>query len=317
MSKFLDHLVQSNGAPLKRATVTTLQVNLGYRCNLACTHCHVQASPARDEIMSWETMAQILTLAEQAPGCQVDLTGGAPEMNPHFQRFVSALRQQGHPVQVRTNLSILLQPGFQALPEFFRDHQVQLVASLPCYLNENVDAQRGQGVYRASVTAIRRLNALGYGCEDELPLNLVYNPSGPFLPPDQAELEADYRLQLRQQHQVEFSNLLTLSNMAIGRFGDHLEACGRLHTYQRLLQDNFNPATVPGLMCRHQLSIGWDGRLADCDFNQVLGIPLQATETPLTTLQLSDLTDRPIATGDHCFACTAGSGSSCGGSLVA
>lgn len=317
MNRFAQTLLDHNIPSLQRQQIHTLQINLGYRCNLACSHCHVQASPARTECMSWETMEQILTLAAQAPGCQVDLTGGAPEMNPDFTRFVTVLRAAGHPVQVRTNLSILLQPGFQSLPGFFRENQVQLVASLPCYLNDNVDAQRGEGTYRASVDAIRRLNKLGYGKQSDLPLNLVYNPAGPFLPPGQEALEADYRTQLRQQHGIEFTHLLTLSNMAIGRFRDRLQAKGELVAYEELLRDNFNAATLEGVMCRHQLSIGWDGTLADCDFNQVLDLPTQVKCKSLADLKLTDLEGQPICTGDHCFACTAGAGSSCGGSLVA
>lgn len=295
-----------------------LQVNLGFRCNLSCRHCHVGGGPQRPEVMSWSIMESVLRLAESFPGVLVDITGGAPELNPNFKRFVTTLRRQGHPVQVRTNLTVFFEPEMGDLPSFYRDNAIALVASLPCYLDENVRAQRGEGVLEKSTEAIGQLNRLGYGREPELPLNLVYNPGGPFLPPDQASLEAAYRRELEERHQVTFTRLLTIANMPIGRFLADLQRQGKDAAYRALLVESFNPLTVEGLMCRHQICIAWDGTLADCDFNMALGIGLGGgMPHHIDELDAARIADRPIATGEHCFGCTAGSGSSCGGALVA
>jgi radical SAM/Cys-rich protein len=294
-----------------------LQVNLGLRCNQQCHHCHLEASPLRQEMMGWPTMELVLEAARRVRCRLVDLTGGAPELNPHFLSFLEALRREAHPVQVRTNLTVLSEPGLENLPDFFRDHQIQLVASMPCYLEENVRAQRGSGVYEKSITAIRRLNALGYGLRPDLPLNLVYNPGGPFLPPPQSVLEEDYRRELGERFGIFFTRLLTITNMPLGRFKGELRRQGQERSYLRLLRHSFNPQTVTGLMCRHQLSVGWDGTLYDCDFNLALCLPVDhGAPDHIQSFSVPDLRSRRIVTGEHCFACTAGCGSSCAGALA-
>ena len=267
--------------------------------------------------MPWFVMEQVLEATE---GCQcqwVDLTGGAPELNPNFRWLVTTLRRQGQTIQVRTNLTVLLEPGMEDMPAFLKEHQVRLVASLPCYLEENVCAQRGQGVYEKSIQAIRGLNALGYGSEAALSLNLVYNPRGPFLPPTQGALEKDYRRELGNRFGIQFTHLLTITNMALGRFKSELDRQDQRKGYLQLLRDSFNTKTVEGLMCRQQISIGWDGTLYDCDFNLALGLPVDhGAPDHIQSFRASRLRKRRIVTGEHCFACTAGAGSSCGGALV-
>ncbi len=318
MNSFDKSVRQYQGRDLAAAGLRIIQVNLGLLCNLECRHCHVEASPHRGEVMDWPTMESVLKLAGRLPGSQVDLTGGAPELNPHFRRLVAALRGAGHPVQVRTNLTVLLEPGMEDIPDFLCRHQVQLVASLPCYLEGNVRAQRGAGTYEKSVEAIRILNARGYGKLPELPLNLVYNPGGPFLPPGQAGLEQDYRRELNQRFGIVFTRLLTITNMPIGRFMDDLERQAKGGAYRALLEESFNPHTLDGLMCRHQICVAWDGTLADCDFNLALGLGLaEGLPRHIDQLDPARLSDRRIVTGEHCFGCTAGCGSSCGGILVA
>ncbi len=318
MNKFDRKIREVTGRDLHSAEVQTVQVNVGLRCNLQCRHCHVSAGPNRSEVMAWSTMESILRLLEALPGCQVDITGGAPELNPHFKRFVSELRTAGHPLQVRTNLSVFFEPGMAGLPKFFREQQVQLVASLPCYLEGNVKAQRGAGVFEKSITAIRQLNELGYGLEEERTLSLVYNPGGPSLPPDQTTLEEAYRRELREHHGIEFSRLLTITNMPLGRFLDDLKRQKKDLEYRTLLADAFNSGTIDGLMCRHQICVAWDGTLADCDFNIALDLSLdQSLPSHIDQLDPATLTGRRIVTGHHCFGCTAGCGSSCGGALVA
>jgi len=305
-------------SPLTAGAITVLQVNLGRMCNLHCRHCHVGASPASRDVMDWPTMEAVLRFAETCKPRQVDITGGAPEINPHFRRFVADLRGSGFAVQVRTNLTVMFEPGQQDLPEFFRHHQVGLVASLPCYLSDNVDSQRGKGVYDHSIEALRRLNAQGYGLRADLPVNLVYNPGGPFLPPGQEMLEATYRRELNDRHDVHFTSLLTITNMPIGRFLEDLRQSGKAEDYRRLLREAFNPGTLGDLMCRHQVSIDWDGALYDCDFNLALGMSL-GDPGPRTVFDIDPQTlpGRRIRTDEHCFGCTAGCGSSCGGALVA
>ena len=302
---------------LRSLKIETIQVNLGLRCNQQCMHCHLEASAHRTEMMEWPTM-QLVLQAVRSGGCQlVDLTGGAPELNLHFRKFVTALREEGHRVQVRTNLTVLLEPGMEDLAEFLREHQVQLVASLPCYLEENVRAQRGIGVYEKSIAAIKRLNALGYGSESGLALNLVYNPGGPFLPPPQKVLEEDYRRELGARFAISFTRLLTITNMPLGRFRAELSRQNQVQDYLQLLRKSFNPQTVGGLMCRQQISVGWDGTLYDCDFNLALGLPVNhGAPDHIQSFSPADLRTRRIVTGEHCFACTAGSGSSCSGALV-
>jgi len=305
------------GEGLHSRRLDVLQVNLGLRCNQQCVHCHVSASPHRTEVMAPETMQRVLRAAGATRCRLVDLTGGAPEWHPEFTSFVEALRGGGHAVQVRTNLTVLLESGMEAVPTFLRDHEVALVASMPCYLEENVRAQRGPGAYEKSIEAIRRLNGLGYGREEGLQLDLVYNPGGPALPPEQASLEADYRRELHQRHGVTFTRLLTITNMPIGRFLDVLRRQGQEGPYRQLLREAFNPQTLEGLMCRNQLSVGWDGTLYDCDFNLALGWPVDhGAPDHIERFDPSALAVRRVVTGEHCFGCTAGCGSSCGGALV-
>jgi len=297
--------------------IQILQINLGLRCNQSCLHCHLDSSPERKETMDWPVMEMILRAAESSCCRLVDLTGGAPELNPFFRPFVSALGEKGFPVQVRTNLTVLLEPGLEDLPEFFQDQGVQLVASLPCYTQENVCAQRGRDAFESSIEAIRRLNALGYGCEPSLPLNLVYNPGGPFLPSLQLSLEEDYRRELAGRFGIHFTRLLTIANMPLGRFQKELVRTGSLESYMQLLRNSFNPATIDGLMCKRMVSIGWDGTLYDCDFNLAMALPVNhGAPDHIRTFMSAELRNRRIMTGEHCFGCTAGTGSSCGGSLA-
>ncbi len=317
MNEFEKRITEATDTGLHSVDIETIQVNVGLKCNQACVHCHVESSPLRTEMMDWPTMELIIEAARRVRARLVDITGGAPELNPHLRRFIATLREHGHTVQVRTNLTVLLLPEQETMPEFFRDHQVHLVASLPCYLEENVRRQRGNGVYEKSIEAIKRLNALGYGQDPALPLNLVYNPIGPFLPPDQAKLEADYRRELWDRFGIVFTRLLTITNMPIGRFQDDLARQGKDQKYLNLLKQSFNPQTIEGLMCRHQINIDWDGRLYDCDFNLALKLPVDhGVPNHIKDFDLAALARRKVVTGIHCFGCTAGRGSSCGGALV-
>ena len=316
MSTFEETVKLQTGAPLRGEDLSTVQVNVGLRCNLACKHCHLKASPRRTEVMPWEVMSSVVALTRAANCRQVDITGGAPELNPNLGRFIRTLAGQGTRCQVRTNLTVLLEPEYEHFMELFREHQVTLVASLPCYLEQNVDGQRGAGVYRDSVEAIRRLNSLGYGTRPGLELNLVYNPGGPSLPPEQSLLERDYKRELDQRYGVRFNSLLTIINMPLGRFGSALRRQRKEQDYMNLLRGAFNGSTVPGLMCRHQVSVGWDRRLYDCDFNLALGLPVHRGAGDLTTMDVGALSRRRIVTDAHCFGCTAGCGSSCGGALA-
>lgn len=297
--------------------IEIIQANVGLVCNQECVHCHVSASPKRKEVMQWETMELILLAAKKTECRLIDITGGAPELNPNFRRFVEAIRSRDIPAQVRTNLTVLLEPDMEGTMEFLREHKVALVASLPCYLEENVRAQRGPGVYEKSIEAIRRLNELGYGKDPELPLDLVYNPIGPVLPPEQSTLEADYRSELGERYGIEFTKLLTITNMPIGRFLAWLRRENRYDDYTSLLEKSFNERTLEGLMCRHMLSVRWDGTLFDCDFNLALGLPVNhGAPEHIRDFDPVLHPRRRIVTGEHCFGCTAGCGSSCRGALI-
>ena len=296
-------------------SIRTVQVNVGLKCNLACHHCHVESSPKRTEEMTWEIMELVLQAAKKAHARTIDITGGAPEMNPHFRRFVDAAIAHGHEVMVRTNLTIMLEEAYTDLPEFYASRRVHLVASLPCYLETNVDRQRGKRVYQESVEIIQRLNALGYGVRQELPLDLVYNPGGPSLPPKQSALEAAYRKELGTHFGIRFTKLYTITNLPIGRFQHDLQRQGYAEKYQDLLERTFNKSTLNELMCRHQLHVGWDGTTYDCDFNYAL--KLSANTGHIRDFDPAMFLARRVVTGPHCFGCTAGAGSSCGGSLVA
>lgn len=304
---------------IKRSVLETLQVNLGYLCNLSCTHCHVNAGPRRTELMDRDNIETVLRFLEVSGIKMLDLTGGSPEMNPHFKYLVTEARNRGVAVMDRCNPTILLEPGYEDYAQFLADHGVIVTASLPCYSEQNVDQQRGKGVYRESIEALQLLNGLGYGEPDSgLTLNLVYNPSGPFLPPPQQQLEADYKRELREQHGIEFNQLFALANMPISRFGSMLISKGQLQDYLRLLKENYQADNLTTLMCRSLISVDWEGFVYDCDFNQMLNLPLIATDEPRT--HLKDLLNRDIsgceiAVGDHCYGCTAGQGSSCGGAL--
>ncbi len=310
-------------APLRRGEVTTLQINVGKRCNQACHHCHVEAGPKRPEVMPAEVADQILSVLAASPAIQVvDITGGAPELNPNFRRLVTESRRMGRRVIDRCNLTVLFERGMDDLADFLAANEVEIIASLPCYTAANVDRQRGHGVFDKSVAALRWLNDLGYGRNDSpLALDLVYNPQGATLPPPQERLESDYKRELRAHFDIEFHRLLTLTNMPIKRFATFLQQSGNEQAYMSLLVNHFNAATVPGLMCRTLLSVGWDGQLYDCDFNQMLDIGLRAEgEPPARSIwevdSTASLAGRPIATAGHCFGCTAGAGSSCTGSLA-
>lgn len=316
-SSFTDHLAAHGVGPLRRASLTELQVNVGRLCNQACSHCHVDAGPKRTEIMAWETMQRILGWAERAGIMHVDITGGAPELNPNFREFVDGFIALGAKVTSRCNLTVLLEPGQEGLASWYTEQRVHIVCSLPCYSRKNVDAQRGKGVFDKSIEALKQLNACGYGIDENLPLDLVYNPGGAKLPPPQAKLERDYKLRLFEDFGIRFNRLLTLANLPINRFAHYLDRTGQRESYEQLLIDNFNPETVPGLMCRHLLSVDWLGRVYDCDFNQMLDIPLGAKpHRYLWDIDVNSLENGRIGVGTHCFGCTAGSGSSCGGALV-
>lgn len=305
--------------PLRRDRLTTLQANLGYRCNQACLHCHVAASPKRTETMSWETMEVLLDFAARQGIRQFDLTGGAPELNPNFRRLVQAARAQGIAVIDRCNLTILGEPGQEDLAAFLAGQQVEVVASLPCYLEENVDRQRGNGVFEKSLAGLRQLNALGYGQGDGLlRLNLVYNPGGAALPPAQAALASAYKAELLQRYGVVFNQLYVLANMPIKRFGSELMANGGFHRYMETLRQAHRSDNLPGVMCRTLISVDWQGAVYDCDFNQMLAMPLGGGNAPvmLADLLAVNLENRPISVAGHCYGCTAGQGSSCGGALA-
>ena len=314
---FNETLRQHNLFPLTRAGLSELQVNLGYLCNQACEHCHVEAGPKRTEMMTAQTMDKILAWAAQNDIRHADLTGGAPELIPGFRRFVDGLLELDIAVTSRCNLTVLFEPGQTDLAQWYAERKVRLVCSLPCYTAENVEAQRGKGVFGKSIKALNALNRYGYGRSSELVVDLVYNPIGPTLPPSQAGLENDYKVRLKDDFGIDFNNLLTIANLPINRFEHYLKRTGQLDSYQQLLVDNFNPATVEPLMCRHLLSVDWQGYLYDCDFNQMLKLPLAASgRKQLWEITRAQLENAPIALGKHCFGCTAGAGSSCGGALT-
>ena len=305
---------------LFRQSVQTLQVNLGYRCNLTCVHCHVGAGPYRKENMDGPTADAVLDCVRAMRPRTLDLTGGAPEINPHFRRLVREVRALGVEVIDRCNLTVLEEPDQTDLADFLAAHDVTVVASLPCYLEDNVDAQRGQGTFESSMRGLRRLNDLGYGKSGTgLLLNLVYNPQGPVLPPEQVSLEAAYKVRLREDHGIVFDNLLVLANMPIERFGTILAAKGELDDYMALLKAAHRSENLDAVMCRTMVSVDWQGTVYDCDFNQMLDLPLQWNgheRLHVRDLSTLDLNGAPIVVADHCYGCTAGQGSSCGGALA-
>ena len=319
MHATLERLEQTTFPALRRGPLETLQVNLGYLCNQSCLHCHVNAGPRRREIMQRETIDEILAFLERHPVGLLDLTGGAPEMNPHFRDLVAQARSLGIRVMDRCNLTILEETGQEDLAAFLAEHAVEVTASLPCYLEDNVDAQRGNGVFQASIRGLRALNRLGYGQADSpLMLNLVYNPQGPSLPPPQQALETAYKAHLAEHYGIVFDRLFTLANMPIQRFGSQLVSRGEFETYMDLLRGAHQTANLEAVMCRGLVSVDWRGYLYDCDFNQMLGLPLAHGNGPrrhIRELAPADIEGLPIAVREHCYGCTAGQGSSCGGAL--
>ena len=305
---------------IRRRRLDTLQVNVGYKCNQSCVHCHVNAGPTRTEMMAREVADEVLAFLRAARLPTLDITGGAPELNPHFRHLVTGARALGVHVMDRCNLTILEQPGQEDLAEFLAANRVEVIGSMPCYLEDNVDRQRGDGVFQSSIRALRALNALGYGNPDGgLTLNLVYNPQGASLPPSQSKLEQDYKRHLGDNYGVVFDRLYTLANMPIQRFGSWLLSKGQFSAYMQLLKDNHREENLDGVMCRTLLSVDWQGYVYDCDFNQMLGLPLRLDGKPrakLSDLIGEDLDGNPIVVADHCYGCTAGQGSSCGGALA-
>ncbi len=322
MHATLPLLARTDFPPLKRRSFDTLQVNLGYRCNQTCLHCHVDAGPNRTEMMDAATIDCVLEVLERRSIRTLDLTGGAPELNVHFRRLVAAARALGVRVIDRCNLTILFEPQQETLAEFLRDAQVEVVASLPCYSMENVDRQRGNGVFDKSIAALQRLNALGYATDPALVLHLVYNPQGPVLPPAQQGLEADYKRELAEHFGIRFDHLFALTNMPIHRFGSTLVSKGTFGTYLDLLKNAYRPENLDGVMCHSLVSVDWQGDLYDCDFNQMLGLPARMnghtrghTRPHLRDLLVHSPVGESIRVADHCYGCTAGQGSSCGGAL--
>ena len=317
MASFESKLVQIGQWPLRAAAIDTLQVNVGKLCNQTCRHCHVDAGPTRTEVMTRETAEIVVDVLRRHDIPTVDITGGAPELNPNFEYLVVEARALGRHVIDRCNLTVFFVEGKQRLPSFLRDHQVEVTASLPCYTEENVDKQRGKGVFSKSIEALRLLNDAGYGQPDSgLILNLVFNPLGPSLPGPQASLEDDYHQRLREDHGIVFNHLYTLANMPISRFLTDLTRSGSYESYMALLEEKFNVETVGGLMCRSLVSVGWDGTLYDCDFNQMLDLPVNhGLPYHIRDFDAYLLAHREIRTGQHCYGCTAGSGSGCMGAL--
>jgi radical SAM/Cys-rich protein len=317
MKNTLEYLTPSDFPRIRRRKLETLQINLGYLCNQQCLHCHVDASPRRKEIMQHDTIAAVLDFVEAHAITTVDLTGGAPEMNPHFRELVIALRERKVHVIDRCNLTILSEPGYEWLAPFLADNEVEVIASMPCYLQENVDAQRGNGVFDGSIQGLHLLNAQGYGTTESLVLSLVYNPQGTNLPPEQRTLEQGYKKVLAEKYNIQFNNLFTITNMPIKRFGSTLLSKGLFAEYMQLLKDSYQPGNLDGLMCKTLISVDWQGFVYDCDFNQMLELVsgISQGKVHLRDLLAFDFEGKDITVMDHCYGCTAGQGSSCGGSL--
>lgn len=310
-------VLDQHGISLHHERPTELQINLGKLCNLACHHCHVDAGPKRTELMTWETMQKVIIWAKKAKIKRADLTGGAPEMIPHFREFCNALIELGVEITSRCNITVLFEKGQEDTAQWYAERKIRLVCSLPCYTEDNVDAQRGKGVFDKSIAGLQLLNSLGYGIDKSLSLDLVYNPVGAFLPPEQSALEQDYRDMLKSNFDIVFSSLLAITNIPINRFAHALRRDGELEDYQTLLVNSFNPETVEQLMCKHLINLDWEGRVFDCDFNQMLDMPLSGgKQRHLWDINIDEVEGQAIATNRHCFGCTAGSGSSCSGILT-
>ena len=317
MEPFADKIAQFGYSSLKPSGIDILQINVGKMCNQTCSHCHVDAGPDRKEIMTKETLQLCLEAVDKGNIKVVDLTGGAPEMNPHFRWLVEELSHRKVNIMVRSNLTIILaNPKYNDLPEFFKKHKVEVISSLPHYSKLRTDAQRGEGVFEKSIKALQMLNAVGYGIEDSgLNLNLVFNPTGALLPPSQSSLERDFKERLSRQYGVTFNSLFAITNMPISRFLDYLLVSGNYESYMEELVNSFNPTAIDSVMCRNMISVGWDGYLFDCDFNQMLDMKTNVIEH-IKDFDKKKLTDRLIKLGQHCYGCTAGAGSSCGGEIA-
>jgi radical SAM/Cys-rich protein len=315
MVSFNQRILNEVGLKLVGVSHKNLQVNVGNRCNHLCTHCHVQSNPNSEDLMTWELMEKVIEIAEYHQPELIDITGGAPGLNPNLPRFLEALNDRNHNVQVRTNLTVLLDPGLRGQMEMYRDFQIRLVGSLPCYLEIDVDNVRGTGTFKKSIQILKKLNVLGYGVNPDLELDLIFNPEEASLPPAQSELEKTYKAILSEEYDVYFNRLLTITNMPIGRFKQLLEVENQATQYQQLLENSFNASTFDKLMCRHQVCIGWDGMIYDCDFNFALKIPVTSTPKHVDQFDPKSHKTREIVTGPHCYGCTAGFGSSCGGAL--
>ncbi len=323
-----DLALESSDTLLTRAKAEILQLNIGKLCNLTCTHCHVNAGPARKEIITGETVDKILEWFERTDIPTLDLTGGTPEMVPDFRRLVTAVRNFDQPRRVmdRLNATIINEPGYEWVADFLAENEVEIIASMPCYSPDNVNQQRGDGVFDSSIKAFQKLNELGYGRDPKLTMNFVYNPNGGFLPPEQTELEADYKREMKDHFGIDFNSLFCIANMPIARFASYLKRNNQLQDYMQTLREAYNPATVDGLMCRNTINVSWLGEVYDCDFNQMMKLPTRIHEGSdgvdkheslyLWNVDPETFAEVPIRTGNHCFGCTAGSGSSCGGSLT-
>ncbi len=319
MHDTLPLLIESDFPNIVRKQLETVQVNLGYKCNQQCLHCHVNASPARTETMSIEVIDSILKYMQQNSPKYLDLTGGAPELNPHFKYFIIEAKKLGVHIIDRCNLSILFEPEQEYLAKFLADNNIEIVASLPCYQESNVDGQRGKGIFQKSIAGLKLLNSLGYGKHDiNHQLNLVYNPTGPYLPPPQNTLEIEYKNELKNKYGIEFNQLFTITNVPIKRFGSMLISKKQFHDYIATLKQAYSVTNLNTVMCRSLISIDWQGYLYDCDFNQMLDLPLASngnSKTHINDIIDSNITNNSIQVADHCYACTAGQGSSCGGAL--
>ncbi|MGM0477837.1 MAG: arsenosugar biosynthesis radical SAM (seleno)protein ArsS [Bacteroidota bacterium] len=315
---FNDQLDEHDQLPFRPRTLEILQLNLGYMCDLTCEHCHVDAGPDRKEIMTKETLKDVLKIIDQTSVKTVDLTGGAPEMNPHFKWLVEALSERGVHTIVRSNLTILVSnKNFRTFPAFFKEHGIEVIASMPCYSEENVDKQRGSGVFNRSIEALQNLNQLGYGKSDSnLDLHLVYNPGGASLPPAQEALEQDYKIRLKEDWDIDFDRLYTITNLPISRYLDFLLAANKYEDYMETLINAFNPAAAENVMCKNTISVDWQGYLYDCDFNQMLQLKVKSDRQHVSNFDEKMLYDRTIVTGQHCYGCTAGAGSSCQGTTT-
>jgi radical SAM/Cys-rich protein len=317
-TSFVDKMKSINAFPLKTKNLEILQINVGYMCNMECTHCHVDSSPRRKEITPKHILQKCLDVIDATPSIKtVDLTGGAPEMNPDFKWLIEELAKRNVETIVRSNLTILVEGKFKTYPEFMAKHKVTIVSSLPCYTEENTDAQRGDGTFNRSIQALKILNELGYGRQKDLPLHLVYNPGGASIAPSQAKLEADYKRELGDRFNIEFHNLYTITNLPVSRFLEYLEANSKTASYIELLANSFNPYAATEVMCTNTLSVDWNGNLFDCDFNQILKLPVAVKNSRnIMDFDADELSKRSIVFNQHCFGCTAGEGSSCQGALV-